>query len=98
MKRTSLIIKIMVTIGLLGFGIAMTYANDPLDNNNDENKDFPTNPDVSYANNLVSISSDGHYAVSSNLANQVILWDLQKHTHKIIANHTNSYSAYYIKH
>ena len=92
----------------VGFGLAVSAMSlavslawaapvDPNDNNSDNNRDFPTNPDVSYANNLVSVSSDGHYAVTSNLDNEIILWDLQKHTHKIIAHHANSYSAYYIK-
>ena len=59
-------------------------------------------PDMSKVASLgtmsLSLSSDAHYAVSSNLANQIILWDLYKHTHKIIANNANVYSAYYIKH
>ena len=77
---------------------APAVAADPNDNDNFSNSDFPKDPDVSYANNLVSVSSDGHYAVSSNLANQIVLWDLQKHTYKIVAHHANSYSAYFIKH
>jgi WD40 repeat protein len=32
------------------------------------------------------------------LANQIILWDLVHHTQKVISNHANSYSAYFIKH
>ena len=70
---------------------------DPNDNNDPHNADFPSNSDISFANNLVSVSSNGHYAVTSNLANQIILWDLKNHTQKVISNHANSYSAYFIK-
>ncbi len=70
---------------------------DPNDNNDPHNADYPRNSDISFANNLVSVSSDGHYAVTSNLANQIILWDLINHTQKVISSHANSYSAYFIK-
>lgn len=91
--------RVVASAVMLGLAASLVAATvDPNDNDHENNPDFPTNPDVSYANNLVSISSDAHYAVTSNLDNEIILWDLQKHTHKIISHHANSYSAYFIKH
>ena len=62
----------------------------------DHDPDLP--PNESFANAIISLSSDAHYAISSNLHHQVVLWDLEKHTHQIISNHANTYSAYFIKH
>ncbi len=47
---------------------------------------------------MISISSDGYYAISSHLDGELILWDIKAHTKKIIASHANIYSAYFIKH
>jgi WD40 repeat protein len=46
---------------------------------------------------VASISSDGHYAVTTDLKGYAILWDLQKHTKIIVDRHANLYSAYFIK-
>lgn len=47
---------------------------------------------------MISVSSDGHYAISSHLDGRIILWNIKNHTKKIIATHANIYSAYFIKH
>ena len=46
---------------------------------------------------VVSVSSDGNYAVSSNINRQLVLWDIKNKTHKIITTNANIYSAYFIK-
>lgn len=46
---------------------------------------------------MVSISSDGQYAVSSHLNGEIMLWDITRHTKKLIDTHANIYSAYFIK-
>ncbi len=46
---------------------------------------------------VVSVSSDGQYAVTSNLNKQLVLWDIKNKTYKIIDTNTNIYSAYFIK-
>lgn len=62
------------------------------------NSNLPVPEHKTYANMVISLSSDGRYAVSSNLNNQIILWDIKKHHYKIISNNGNCYSAYFIKH
>ncbi len=47
---------------------------------------------------VTSVSSDGHYAVTSDSLKRIILWDLQRHKARLIANKANIYSAYFIKH
>jgi hypothetical protein len=91
-------VGLVLCLALVGSALGNTISSaDPNDNNDEHNSDYPSNPDISFANNLLSLSSDGHYAVSTNLANQIILWDLVAHTQKVISNHANSYSAYFIK-
>src|SRR5262245_14541862 len=46
---------------------------------------------------VVSVSSDGNYAVSSHLNGELVLWDIKNKTRKIITNNANIYSAYFIK-
>ncbi len=46
---------------------------------------------------VLSVSSDGHYAISTDFGGRAVLWDLIKHKRKIIDRHANSYSAYFIK-
>jgi WD40 repeat protein len=46
---------------------------------------------------VASVSSDGNYAVTSDMGKFLILWDLQNHKHKIISRNANIYSAYFIK-
>ena len=46
---------------------------------------------------VVSVSSDGHYAVSSHQDNAIVLWDLEQQTHTTISRHGNIYSAYFVK-
>ncbi len=56
-----------------------------------------TNQAPSDLNMVISVSSDGHYAIATNTNKQAILWDLQKHSYKIIWKDANIYSAYFIK-
>jgi WD40 repeat protein len=46
---------------------------------------------------IASLSSDAHYAITTDDKDYAILWDLQKHTKKIISRDANAYSAYWIK-
>ena len=46
---------------------------------------------------ITSLSSDSHYAITTDDKDYAILWDLQKHTKKIISRDANAYSAYWIK-
>lgn len=46
---------------------------------------------------IVSVSSDGQYAVTSHLNRQLVLWNLKNKTHKIIVKNANIYSAYFVK-
>ncbi len=47
---------------------------------------------------VVSVSSDGNYAITTDLYKHAVLWNLKDHTYKIIAKDVNVYSAYFIKH
>jgi len=47
---------------------------------------------------VVSVSSDGRYAITTDLYKHAVLWNLQEHSYKIIAKDANVYSAYFIKH
>jgi WD40 repeat protein len=47
---------------------------------------------------VVSVSSDGNYAITTDLYKHAVLWNLKAHTYKIIAKDANVYSAYFIKH
>lgn len=97
MLLNGLLKKTLLGVALTGLAMSLMAATDPYDNDNKTNPDFPKDLNSTYANNIVSLSSDAHYAVTSNMHNQIVLWDLQKHTYKIISNHANSYSAYFIK-
>ena len=46
---------------------------------------------------VVSVSSDGKYAVSSHLDNRIVFWDLELQEKKIISENANIYSAYFIR-
>ena len=46
---------------------------------------------------VLSISSDGKYAISTSISKHAILWNLSKRTYKIISKDANIYSAYFIK-
>ena len=46
---------------------------------------------------VVSVSSDGQYALSSHQDNKIILWNLKSKKKKIISSNGNLYSAYFIK-
>ena len=48
-------------------------------------------------NMVISVSSDGHYAIATNTNKQAVLWDLQNHSYKIVFKDANIYSAYFIK-
>lgn len=45
---------------------------------------------------VVSVSSDGRYAISSHQDNSLILWDLKSFEKKIISKQANIYSAYFV--
>ena len=101
LKKLTLIKKIILASLVLAFSSAIADTDtdtDPYTDTVDRPIDMPDYNQVeSLGTMALSLSSDAHYAISSNLANQVILWDLQKQTHTIISNHANIYSAYYIK-
>lgn len=46
---------------------------------------------------VVSVSSNGRYALSSHLNQGIILWDLKNKNYRVISKHGNIYSAYFIK-
>jgi len=48
-------------------------------------------------NMVVSVSSDGHYAIATNTNKQAVLWNLKDHSYKIIFKDANIYSAHFIK-
>jgi len=46
---------------------------------------------------VLSVSTDGNYAISTDWSRKAILWDLKKHKKKILDRTANIYSAYFIK-
>ncbi len=46
---------------------------------------------------VVSVSTYGHYAITTDLSRKAILWDLKNHKKKILSRKANIYSAYFIK-
>jgi WD40 repeat protein len=46
---------------------------------------------------IVSVSSDGNYAIS-NAGKRIILWDIKNKQKKLISDNGNIYSPYFIKH
>jgi len=48
-------------------------------------------------NMVVSISTDGNYAIATNTNKQAVLWNLKDHSYKIVFKDANIYSAYFIK-
>ena len=47
---------------------------------------------------VVSVSTDGHYALSSNEDKTVTLWNLKRHNYRIVGTNANIYSTYFIPH
>ena len=47
---------------------------------------------------MLSVSSDGKYALLARLDGRIVLWNLQTHQSKIITEHGNVFSVYFIKH
>ena len=47
---------------------------------------------------VVSVSTDGHYAISSNEDKTIILWNLNNHSYRVVGTNANIYSAYFIPH
>ena len=47
---------------------------------------------------VLSVSTDGNYAISTDDHKYAILWGIKNHTRKIISRDANIYSAYFIKH
>ncbi len=50
------------------------------------------------SNVVLSISSDGKYAISSDFQRRIILWDLVHHNSELISRNGNIYSASWVKH
>ena len=48
-------------------------------------------------NMVISVSSDGNYAIATNTNKQAVLWNLKDHSYKIVFKNANIYSAYFIK-
>ncbi len=48
-------------------------------------------------NMVISVSTDGNYAIATNTNKQAILWNLKDHSYKIVFKNANIYSAYFIK-
>ncbi len=48
-------------------------------------------------NMVLSVSSDGNYAIATNTNKQAVLWNLKNHSYKIVFKDANIYSAYFIK-
>ena len=46
---------------------------------------------------VTSLSSDGHYAITSDMGKRIILWNLENKSKKYISWNANIYSAYFIK-
>ena len=46
---------------------------------------------------VLSLSTDGNYAISTNTGRTAILWDLKNHKKKTLDRTANIYSAYFIK-
>ena len=79
----------LVVLLLLSF---VVYSKFSIHNNKPKKHNLPDNIAM-----VLSVSSDGNYAVTSNLNMQLVLWDIKNHTHKVIATNTNIYSACFIK-
>ena len=47
---------------------------------------------------VVSVSTDGHYAISSNEDKTIVLWNLKRHNYRVVGTNANIYSAYFIPH
>lgn len=45
---------------------------------------------------MVSVSTDGHYALTSDEKEYITLWDLEQHTKKIISRKAHVWQAYFI--
>jgi len=46
---------------------------------------------------VASVSSDGQYAITTDLKRMAVLWNLKRHSYKILDRKANIYSAYFIK-
>ena len=89
---SSKILKAILIIVTLLLVTVVVYSKFPANHNHSNKKNWPDNIAM-----VVSVSSDGGYAVSSNLNQQLVLWDIKNKTHKVIATNANIYSAYFIK-
>jgi len=45
----------------------------------------------------ISLSTDGHYAISSHRDGSIVLWNIKKRKKRIISTNGNIYSAYFVK-
>ncbi|WP_305047178.1 WD40 repeat domain-containing protein [Geoalkalibacter sp.] len=46
---------------------------------------------------VVSVSSDGRFALSSHQDNRIVLWDLERREKSLISENANIYSAYFVR-
>ena len=46
---------------------------------------------------VLSLSSNGNYALSTDMSRHAVLWDIKNKTYTILASKVNLYSAYFIK-
>lgn len=44
----------------------------------------------------ISVSSDGHYAISTHRSKELVLWDLEAKSHKVLSEEANIYSAFFV--
>ncbi len=89
---SSKLLKTVFTLAILLVVSFVVYSKFPTNSNKPNKPNWPDNIAM-----VVSASSDGNYAVTSNLNQQLVLWDIKNKTHKIIATNANIYSAYFIK-
>jgi len=87
-RLKTLVIPMKAEIQLSCAGLLFSFA---LSGCADSNK---APPDL---NMVVSLSSDGNYAIATNTNKQAVLWNLKKHSYTIVFKDANIYSAYFIK-
>ncbi len=46
---------------------------------------------------VVSVSSDGRFALSSHLDNRIVLWNLERKEKTLVSDNANIYSAYFVR-
>ena len=87
-RLKTLVIPAKVGIQLLCAGLLFSFALSGCADSNKAPADL---------NMVVSVSSDGNYAIATNTNKQAVLWNLKDHSYKIVFKDANIYSAYFIK-